>query len=399
MLTLDKVYHAAYVLKEVIRPTDLIRSTTLCPDSKLYLKTENLQVTGSFKVRGAYYKISQLTEEEKAKGVVACSAGNHAQGVALAAAKNGIKSLICIPDSAPISKVEATKSYGAEVCLVKGTYDDAYEKALSIVEETGATFIHPFDDEMVIAGQGTIGLEILNQLDDIDAVIVPIGGGGMISGIAFAVKSLRPSIKVYGVQAAGAPSMLNSVKDKKIETLGSVKTIADGIAVKTPGENTFDYCSKYVDEIVTVTDDEVATAILELIEKQKMIAEGAGAVSVAAAIFNKVPIKGKNVVCLVSGGNIDVTILSRVIDRGLQKAGRLAELVIELVDKPGQLLGVSEIISRTGGNVVSVNHARTDVDLDINSCVLRISMETRNQNHLDEIKKALADGGYKIVNG
>ena len=397
MLTLDKVYHAGFVLKEVARRTDLIHSTTLCPDADLYLKTENLQVTGSFKVRGAYYKISQLTDEEKAKGVIACSAGNHAQGVALAAAKNGIKSLICIPDNAPISKVEATKSYGAEVCLVKGTYDDAYEKAVSLVEEKDMTFIHPFDDEMVIAGQGTIGLEILDQLSDVDAVLVPVGGGGLISGVAFAIKSLRPEVKVYGVQAAGAPSMLNALRDKKIETLDSVKTIADGIAVKTPGEHTYEYCSKYVDDIVTVTDDEVATAILELIEKQKMTAEGAGAVSVAAAIFNKVPIQGKKVVCLVSGGNIDVTILSRVIDRGLQKAGRLAELVIELVDKPGQLLGVSEIISKTGGNVISVNHARTDVDLDINSCVLRISIETRNQEHLDEIIEKLSENGYKIV--
>ena len=397
MLTLDKVYHAGFVLKEVARPTDLIRSTTLRPDCELYLKTENLQVTGSFKVRGAYYKISQLTEEEKAKGVIACSAGNHAQGVALAAAKNGIKSLICIPDNAPISKVEATKSYGAEVCLVKGTYDDAYAKALELVKERDMTFIHPFDDEMVIAGQGTIGLEILDQLSDVDAVLVPVGGGGLISGVDFAIKSLKPDVKIYGIQASGAPSMLNALRDKKIETLSDVKTIADGIAVKTPGEHTYEYCSKYVDEIVTVTDDEVATAILELIEKQKMIAEGAGAVSVAAAIFNKVPIKGKKVVCLVSGGNIDVTILSRVIDRGLQKAGRLAELVIELVDKPGQLLGVSDIISKTGGNVISVNHTRTDVDLDINSCVLRISIETRNQQHLDEIIKNLSDSGYKIV--
>ena len=397
MLTLDKVYHAGFVLKEVVRPTDLIRSTTLCPDCDLYLKTENLQVTGSFKVRGAYYKISQLTEEEKSKGVIACSAGNHAQGVALAAAKNGIKSLICIPDNAPISKVEATKSYGAEVCLVKGTYDDAYARALELVEERNMTFIHPFDDEMVIAGQGTIGLEILDQLPDVEAIAVPIGGGGLASGVAFAVKSLRPDIKVYGVQAAGAPSMLNAVRDKKIETLDSVKTIADGIAVKTPGEHTYDYCSKYIDDIVTVTDDEVATAILELIEKQKMIAEGAGAVGVAAAIFGKLPVKGKKTVCVVSGGNIDVTILSRVIDRGLQKAGRLAELVVQLVDKPGQLLDVSRIIAETGGNVISVNHARTDVNLDINSCVLRVSVETRDQRHLDEIIDRLGKSGYKVV--
>ena len=396
MVTLDKIYHASHVLKEIIRPTELIKAPKICPDCNLYIKTENLQVTGSFKVRGAYYKISQLSDEEKKKGVIACSAGNHAQGVALAAAKNGIKAKICIPDGAPISKVEATKSYGAEVCLVKGVYDDAYEKAVSLVEETGATFIHPFDDEMVIAGQGSIGLEIIEQLPKVDAVIVPIGGGGLISGVGFALKSLDPDIKIYGVQAEGAASMVKSIKDDEIETLEDVHTIADGIAVKTPGVNTFEICRKYVDDIVTVSDDEISTAILELIEREKMIAEGAGATSVAAAMFNKLPIKGKNVVCLVSGGNIDVTILSRVINRGLQKAGRLAELVVELTDKPGQLLGVSEIVSSYGANVVSLEHNRSDERLDINDCVLRISIETRNQEHLDEIKDALVNGGFKI---
>ena len=396
MVTLDKIYHASHVLKEIIRPTELIKAPKICPDCNLYIKTENLQVTGSFKVRGAYYKISQLSDEEKKKGVIACSAGNHAQGVALAAAKNGIKAKICIPDGAPISKVEATKSYGAEVCLVKGVYDDAYEKAVSLVEETGATFIHPFDDEMVIAGQGSIGLEIIEQLPKVDAVIVPIGGGGLISGVGFALKSLDPDIKIYGVQAEGAASMVKSIKDDEIETLEDVHTIADGIAVKTPGVNTFEICRKYVDDIVTVSDDEISTAILELIEREKIIAEGAGATSVAAAMFNKLPIKGKNVVCLVSGGNIDVTILSRVINRGLQKAGRLAELVVELTDKPGQLLGVSEIISSYGANVVSLEHNRSDERLDINDCVLRISIETRNQEHLDEIKDALVNGGFKI---
>ena len=397
MVTLDKIYHASHVLKEIIRPTELIKAPKICPDCNLYIKTENLQVTGSFKVRGAYYKISQLSDEEKKKGVIACSAGNHAQGVALAAAKNGIKAKICIPDGAPISKVEATKSYGAEVCLVKGVYDDAYEKAVSLVEETGATFIHPFDDEMVIAGQGSIGLEIIEQLPKVDAVIVPIGGGGLISGVGFSLKSLDPDIKIYGVQAEGAASMVKSIKDDEIETLEDVHTIADGIAVKTPGVNTFEICRKYVDDIVTVSDDEISTAILELIEREKMIAEGAGATSVAAAMFNKLPIKGKNVVCLVSGGNIDVTILSRVINRGLQKAGRLAELVVELTDKPGQLLGVSEIISSYGANVVSLEHNRSDERLDINDCVLRISIETRNQEHLDEIKDALVNGGFKIT--
>ena len=376
--------------------TELIKSRRIPTDCNLFLKTENLQVTGSFKVRGAYYKISQLSEEEKKKGVIACSAGNHAQGVALAAAKNGIKAKIYIPDGAPISKVEATKSYGAEVCLVEGVYDDAYEKAIARVEETGATFIHPFDDDMVIAGQGSIGLEIIDQLPDVDAVVVPVGGGGLISGVGFALKSLNPDIKIYGVQSEGAASMKNSINDNKIETLSNVHTIADGIAVKTPGDTTFEMCQKYVDDIVTVTDDEISTAILELIEREKIIAEGAGATSVAAAMFDKLPIKGKNVVCLVSGGNIDVTILSRVINRGLQKTGRLAELVIELTDKPGQLLAVSKIISSYGANVVSLEHNRADERLDINDCVLRMSIETRNQEHLNEIKDAIVKSGFKI---
>lgn len=397
MLTLDKIYHASYILKDVIRPTDLIKAKDIIPGSKIYLKTENLQVTGSFKVRGAYYKISQLTDEEKSKGVIACSAGNHAQGVALAATKSGIKSLICIPDSAPISKVEATKKFGADVCLVEGTYDDAYEKAIQLQHESGATFIHPFDDELVIAGQGTIGLEILDQKSDLDAVIVPVGGGGLISGVAFAIKSLNPNIKVYGVQAAGAASMINALEHNEIETLPFVHTFQDGIAVKTPGENTFNICREYVDDIITVTDDEVSAAILTLIEKQKLVTEGAGAAAFAAALFKKLPVEGKKVCCLLSGGNIDVTILSRVINRGLQMSGRLAELTIELIDKPGQLKGVSDIIANLGGNVVSINHDRADVNTDINACFLRISMETRNQEHVNEIKQELEKQGYKLV--
>ncbi|MBC8609740.1 L-threonine dehydratase catabolic TdcB [uncultured Ruminococcus sp.] len=397
MLTLDKIYHASYVLKEVIRPTDLIHAPNLNPESEIYLKTENLQVTGSFKVRGAYYKMSQLSDEEKSHGVIACSAGNHAQGVALAATKNGIKSLICLPDGAPISKVEATKRYGADVCLVKGTYDDAYQRALQLRDEKGYTFVHPFDDELVIAGQGTIGLELMEQLPKMDAVIVPIGGGGLISGVAYAVKSLNPDIKVYGVQAAGAPSMFNSIHGHEIQTLTEVSTIADGIAVKTPGEHTYEICSKYVDEIVTVTDDEISSAILTLIEQQKLIAEGAGAVSVAAAMFNKVPVKGKKVVCLVSGGNIDVTILSRVINRGLLKAGRSADITIALMDKPGQLSMISDIIAQKGGNVVAVHHDRADLDMDINACYLHLVMETRDHDHVEEIKRALIEAGFDIV--
>ncbi len=397
MLTLDKVYHASFVLKDVIRKTDLIHAPKIAPKSEVYLKTENLQITGSFKVRGAYYKISQLSEEEKAKGVIACSAGNHAQGVALAAAKNGINSIICLPDGAPISKVEATKSYGAEVCLVDGVYDDAYNKAMELKEEKGYTFVHPFDDENVIAGQGTIGLEILEQLKDVDAIVVPIGGGGLISGVAFAVKQLRPDVKIYGVQASGAPSMVQSIKNDKIECLDSVATIADGIKVKEPGVNTFEYCKKYVDDIVTVTDDEISSAILSLIEHQKLISEGAGAVSVAAVMFGKVPVEGKKVVCLVSGGNIDVTILSRVIKRGLLKSGRSDSINIELIDKPGQLRDVSKIIADLGGNVIAIHHERANENSDINGCYLRILLETRNYDHINMIRKAIKDAGFTII--
>ncbi len=398
MITLDKVYHAKYVLKQVIRETDVIQAPKINPDANIWLKTENLQITGSFKVRGAYYKMSCLSEEEKSKGVIACSAGNHAQGVALAAAKNGIKSIICLPDGAPISKVEATKSYGAEVCLVKGVYDDAYKEALRQRDEMGYTFIHPFDDDFVIAGQGTIGLELIEQIPDMDAVIVPIGGGGLISGVAFAIKSLNPNIKIYGVQATGAPSMYNAVRDGKIETLSGVSTIADGIAVKAPGETTFELVSKYVDEIVTVTDDEISAAILALMEQQKLVTEGAGAVAVAAAMFNKVPVKGKKVVCLLSGGNIDVTILSKVIKRGLLMSGRNITLTIELLDKPGQLFEVSRIIAELGGNVISIHHERANEGSAVNGCYLRLVLETRNYEHIEAIKNALISYGFKLTN-
>ncbi len=397
MVTLDKIYHGSFVLKDIIRKTDMIYAPKINPDCEVYLKTENLQVTGSFKVRGAAYKISQLSAEEKEKGVIACSAGNHAQGVALAATKNGIKSLICLPDGAPISKVEATKSYGADICLVEGVYDDAYNRALQLRDEKGYTFVHPFDDDDVIAGQGTIGLEILDQIADADAVVVPIGGGGLISGVSFAIKALNPKVKVYGVQAKGAPSMYNSIKDDKIERLDSVSTIADGIAVKEPGANTFEYVKKYVDEVVTVSDDEIATAILALIEQQKLVTEGAGAVSVAAVMFNKIDVKGKKVVCLVSGGNIDVTILSRVIKRGLLTSGRTYSLTIELVDKPGQLKGVSNIIADLGGNVISIHHERASENSEINGCYLRILLETRNFEHIELIRNELTNQGYKLV--
>lgn len=397
MLSLDKIYQASFILKKVLHRTELVKASKLVPGCDLYLKPENLQVTGSFKVRGAYYKISQLSDAEKSAGVIACSAGNHAQGVALAARENHIQATICIPAGAPIQKVEATKSYGAEVVLVKGVYDDAYAKAVEIQKETGKTFIHPYDDEDVIAGQGTIGLEILEEMADADAVVVPIGGGGLISGVAFAVKALNPNVKVYGVQAAGAPSMERAIHEHQQLTLDSVSTFADGIAVKHPGDITFQMCQQYVDEIVTVTDDEIATAILALIEQQKMVAEGAGAVAVAACMFHKLPVEGKKVVCVVSGGNIDVTILSRVISRGLLMEGRLVNLTLALDDKPGELTHVSDIIASTGANIVLVRHSRGDIDMAINSCFLSLQMETRNQAHADEVREALRAAGYQIV--
>ena len=396
MLSLDKVFNAQTVLKSIVRETKLVRAYGIAPECELYLKPENQQITGSFKVRGSAYKIAMLSEEEKAKGVIACSAGNHAQGVALAATKNGIKSLICLPDAAPISKVEATKGYGADVCLVEGCYDDAYQKALELRDTEGYTYVHPFADENVIAGQGTIALEILNDLDNIDAIVVPIGGGGLISGVAYTAKQIRPSIKIYGVQAAGAPSMYNSVKDGDVERLTSVSTIADGIAVKQPGENTYSIVKEYVDEIALVSDDEVSSAILALIEKQKMIAEGAGAWAVAAVMFNKFNLKNKRVVAVVSGGNIDVTSLSRVIDRGLLKSGRSSSLLIELIDKPGQLKDNSRIIADCGGNVTGVHYEKGDTE-SVNGCFLRIEMETRDFEHVNLITKSLRDEGIKLV--
>ena len=348
-------------------------------------------------MRGAYYKISQLTKEEAAKGVIACSAGNHAQGVALAATSMGIKSVICMPSGAPIMKVENTKRLGAQVELVPGAYDEAHDRAVELQEETGMTFIHPYDDELVIAGQGSIGLEILDQLPDVEAVIVPIGGGGLISGVAFAIKSLRPDVKIYGVQAAGAASMYRAFHDHKYETLDAVHTFADGIAVKTPGETTYEMISKYVDDIVTVSEDEIATAILTLIEKQKLISEGAGATPVAAALFDKLPIKGKKTVCLVSGGNIDVNILSRVITRGQVTSGRRADLVIALADRPGQLRDVSEIVSSCGANVVGVQHNRSDGDMDITGCYLRLELETRDAAQIAEIRTRLTEASFNLI--
>ena len=308
-----------------------------------------------------------------------------------------MRSIICMPAGAPLSKIEATKNYGAEVVLVDGVYDDAYKKAVELTEQNGYTFAHPFNDERVIAGQGTIALEILEQLPEVEQVIVPIGGGGLISGVAYAIKHLKPECRVIGVQAAGAPSMYKSIRQGRIIELPSVSTIADGIAVKTPGDLTFDLCTKYVDEIVTVSEDEIASAILTLMETQKSVAEGAGATSVAAAMFGKVDTTHKKTVCLVSGGNIDVSILSRVITKGLTKTGRITEITTKVMDKPGQLTTLLQHVAQTGANIISINHNREAQRSEINSCVVSMVLETRNPAHVEEIRGALAKAGYAIL--
>ncbi len=396
-MNLEKFYQAEYALKKIARKTGIVKAQSIWPNEEIFLKTENLQRTGSFKLRGAYFKMSKLTEEEKKRGVVACSAGNHAQGVALASRESGVKATIFLPSVAPISKVEATRSYGAEIRLIDGVYDDAYEAACAFQKETNAVFIHPFDDEDVICGQGTIGLEILEQIPEVDAIVVPIGGGGLISGIAYVVKKLNPNCKVYGVQAKGADSMHASMEHSSREKIKSVSTFADGIAVKEPGEITYDLCKEYVDEVVTVTDDETAAAILTLMEKEKLVAEGAGAVAVAAIMFGKIPVEGKKICAIVSGGNIDVNILSRVVNRGLQMSGRVTEISVELLDKPGQLQSVASMIAEEGANVTKVNHKVGGENARVTDCVLHITLETRNHEHLEQIKNRFRRDGYKLV--
>ncbi|MCX4370552.1 MAG: threonine ammonia-lyase [Dysosmobacter sp.] len=364
----------------------------------LYIKAENLQLTGAFKLRGAYNKIRSLSPEEAAKGVIACSAGNHAQGIALSATKLGIKSIICMPAGAPISKVEATKNYGAEVVLVPGVYDDAAREAARLSEEHGYTFAHPFNDPYVIAGQGTIGLEILEQLPDVEQVVVPIGGGGLISGIAFAIKSLKPACRVIGVQAATVASMYESRKAGEVTTVNDGDTIADGIHVLTPGELTFELCQKYVDDIVTVSEDEICAAMLALMEGQKTVSEGAGATTVAACMFGKVDTSSKKTACVVSGGNVDVTTLSRVITKGLVKSGRLADISARVLDKPGSLIQLLQVVSESGANIVSINHVRDDEHADVNTCIVSMVLETRDITHVRQIKQALRDKGYSFVN-
>lgn len=394
-VTLDMIKDARRAMQGIVRNTPLDPAPHV--GRNIYIKAENLQLTGSFKLRGAYNKIRSLTSEEAARGVIACSAGNHAQGIAYSASMLGIRSTICMPAGAPLSKVESTKGYGAEVVLVPGVYDDAAREARRLAQEHGYTFAHPFDDPLVIAGQGTIGLEILEQLPQVEQVIVPIGGGGLISGIAVAIKTLKPSCRIIGVQAAKAASMyLSQIEGAPVE-LTSVATIADGIAVKKPGELTFALCQRYVDEIITVSEGEIACAILRLIEGQKTVAEGAGAAAVAAALFGKVDTLGRPTVCVVSGGNVDVTTLSRIVTRGLTKSGRIMELRTEIIDNPGSLVHLLQIVADTGANVVNIDHARAVQSSDVGMCLVTLALETRDRDHIRQIRDAMFQAGYYLL--
>ena len=396
MLSMEMLQEAQRILDPVINHTPVVATRDIVPDCDFYLKADCLQKTGAFKLRGAYYKIATLSDEEKERGVIACSAGNHAQGVAFAARDMGIKATICIPEGAPISKIEATRSYGANVVLVPGVYDDAYTEAVRLCKEQQLTFIHPFNDYRVMAGQGTIGLELSRQLPDCDIFLVPIGGGGLIAGAAYAIKHLMPRCKVIGVQAAGAASMVDSIHANRILTLPSVHTIADGIQVKTPGDLTFDLVRQYVDDVVTVKEGEIASAILTVLEKQKLVAEGAGAVGIAAAMYGKVDVKGKKVCALLSGGNVDVTMLERIITRGLAKERRTVSFSTVLPDRPHALNRFLQIISETGANVLDIHHERRNTRTDIGSCIVKLSLETRNAQHIKEIYDKLNENGYEI---
>ena len=393
-VTLKMIQEAREALKGVAEVTPIVTSTRL--GKNLFIKSENLQKTGSFKIRGAYNKIRLLSPEEAKRGVIACSAGNHAQGVALSATRLGIRSVICMPEGAPILKVEATRGYGAEVVLVPGIYDDAAREAKRLADEEGFTFAHPFNDPYVIAGQGTIGLEILEQVPDVEQIVVPIGGGGLISGVAAAVKSMRPNVKVIGVQAATVPSMFVSLRSGEITTVRDGATIADGIHVLTPGDLTFRMVKDYVDDIVTVSEDEIAAAIVALLEGPKTVAEGAGATSVAAYLFNRVD-TSLNTVALVSGGNVDITTLSRIITKGMQKTGRIVRLTTKLIDKAGNLAQLVACVAECGANILDIEHEREDAKTEVNSCVVTMTLETRDEAHIRKIRESLVSHGYRLI--
>lgn len=392
-VNLEMIEEAREILQGQVSETPIFTASRMNPN--LYIKMENLQKTGSFKIRGAYNKIAHLTEEEGKRGVVTCSAGNHAQGVALSATKQDIKSYICIPSVAPLSKIEATKGYGGEVIIVEGVFDDAKKRAEELMVEKDLVYVPPFDDEYVIAGQGTIGLEILEQIPDVKYVLVPVGGGGLISGIATAIKSKRPDVVVIGVEPEEAASMLESRKQGKIVTLDSINTIADGTAVKTPGELTFELVQKYVDEIVTVSEEEISNAILRLLEEGKVTAEGSGALTVAAVLNNKYDFGEGKICAVLSGGNINVNTISKIIKTGLFKSGRLTEINTRLIDKPGEMLRLLKIITELGANILTIDQYSEAENMDMQYSVLRIVLETFDNDHKMKIYNALKDAGYE----
>ena len=397
MITLKDIYEAKARIDKVVVNTPLAYAPYLSElsSSKVYLKKENLQVTGAFKIRGAYNKIASLSDEQRSCGVVAASAGNHAQGVALSASYFSIKATIIMPESTPLTKVNGVKHFGAEVILAGANYDEAYAYALKYGKENSLTFVHPFEDDEVIAGQGTVGVEILDGCKDLDFVIVPIGGGGLMAGISTAIKELNPNIKVIGVSASGAPAFKNSYELKEAVDTTSVRTIADGIAVRDTSLTTLSYALKYVDEIISVDDEEIASAILYLLEKQKLVVEGAGAVGVAALLHNKLKdIKDKKVAVVLSGGNMDVTLLSVIIEKGLLKSHRKMKVTVTLVDKPGSLKHFTEILQELNANIVHIAYDRTSISLDYGDANVTVHMETKGKEHQDEIYLMLKKEGY-----
>ncbi|MDY3973091.1 threonine ammonia-lyase [uncultured Veillonella sp.] len=400
MVTLDMIEAARERLKGVAQRTAIMQSTSISQrcGCEVYLKMENFQRTGSFKLRGAYNKVASLTNEERALGIVASSAGNHAQGVALAAKEYGCKATICMPSNAPLSKVEATLSYGADVVLAGDFYADAYEEACRLQKEKGYTFCHPFDDPVVIAGQGTIGLEILDEVPDADVIIVPVGGGGLIAGVAAAVKAIRPSIRVIGVQTANMPSMQASIAEGHLVTVPANKSLADGIAVGTPGTLTFQLVEDYVDEVVTVTESEIAESILFLLERVKTAVEGAGACPVAAMINDKIDgLAGKKVVALVSGGNIDVNMIDRIINNGLVQSWRRIYLDVIVQDRPHVLSTLTGLISDTNANILSIWHDRSQRDIEVGYVHVALEIETMGEKHVKNLQQKLIDHGFPAV--
>ena len=394
--TIADVYRAAKQLEGVARKTRLIHSdhfSELCHND-VYLKPDNLQHTGAFKLRGAYNKISQLTPEERVRGVITASAGNHAQGVAYAARKLGVKAVICMPATTPILKVEGTRALGAEVVLHGDGFDDAYAHSLELQKKHGYVYIHPFNDLQVLLGQGTTALEIIDALKDVDAILCPIGGGGFASGVALATKLVNPNVKVIGVEPENAACMKAALAADKVVTLNSADTVADGCAVKTAGTLTFEFCKKYLDDIITVSEIDIMNALLSLIEKHKLVAEGAGVLSLAA--LAKLPFHDKKVVSIISGGNIDISTISALIDKALIARGRVFCFAVQLPDKPGQLLNVSRILAEENANVIKLDHDQTKVTDSFKKVVLTVTVETHNEQHIQKIIQALNANGYEI---